>query len=112
MAARADAALARRRAELRTDCKECGRPFERSSSSVRYCSDACRERAYPRGSAVPLPPARARRGPMGKCRACSREFATGGGPGRCRLYCSPACHVEGRRASRLEYRRRLRGAGS
>ena len=117
-AARARATRARRRPVLRPKCKECGRSFETANSVVRYCSDRCRKKAYSNDYAAPLaPPARARRGmPRAKCRVCSREFVagrgSGGGPGRKRAYCSPACYAEGKLAYMRGYTRPSRRGSS
>lgn len=115
-ARRRAARAGRERPALRAKCGECGEAFEAASRAARYCSAACRRRAHSNRSAYSMPPARARgRGPKARCRVCSREFASGGGggPGRKRAYCSPACHAEGRRNYNREYRRRQRdGLGS
>ena len=84
-------------------CRVCGKKFRAPTRIVKYCSDECRRQGYMRGrrsSARPRAPERA------ECRSCGKEFAVEGRAGTPRVYCSPGCRADGRRAKTREYMRR------
>ena len=75
----------------RVKCGECGGAFQTPIRSVRYCSDACRQRGYAaRGnrSRLRLPP----HAWTAECRECGRAFRT---PNRAIRYCSEPCRGKG-----------------
>ena len=109
----------------RLRCRECGGGFQTPRRSVKYCSDACREKgrlrraragaqrrrrgsagARERGGTADKAAGAARSGaaapPAPACRVCGKGLATS----RQRAYCSAECRTEGKRARKREYVRR------
>ena len=78
--------------EKRAKCRECGGAFPTRNLSVRYCSDACRERSHPRYRRARGRPGRPSGEATAKCRACGRSFPT---PSRAVRYCSDPCRKDG-----------------
>ena len=99
---------------VRVPCKECGRAFGTASRVVRYCSDECRKNGKRRLSDAQRRRRRLARssqpkaagGAAPRCRVCGGAIEQHGGKRQPRVYCSPACRVEGMRAKNREYMRR------
>ena len=75
----------------RVRCKECGGEFTTRNRSIRYCSDACRQKRYPqhRRHAWRRRPERSEEV---ECRICGKSFRTATLTVK---YCSDACRKKG-----------------
>lgn len=68
-------------------CPGCGQDFTTTDPRKRYCSNACRQRAYRRRHRDQHPTTRF-------CRMCRQPFTVPPGPGRPPRFCSPTCRKQ------------------